>query len=623
MPPSCPAGQHQPTLSTAFASAMSTRKTAALLNAAASSPPAVRSARCSASIPSVSPTTDTNSRSREACPFLKRAEEPASTTRAFNSGGGGCSDDDDEADVLLGELLFGSNGKQGGHPSSPRCLSPVASPASLGITAPAPAVTTASGAAPPRLGPSRPRPHLTQTTLDLGQEQLTIAKRCPLCDMLYTAENDEDAALHKRFCREVRLRRRDGSPCDVSSLCTCASRSRRARMQAAATSPACLARPAAAAVRMLEELSGTLVKDASSPLPANTTATVRRSGPRRGERRARGTAKAKYVTAGTPNSAADATGSLCTCVFRPLAPSSSSSSPDLSSPLGVFRLSFNGCGVSDSNGGCTALRLLEMLGFTPVVLRAAAEGLAAPKTVLSADSCETARAAPTVKDGAASIVHVVCVVDTVLRLLLCAVVGEPRRREQDPELCVEQRADGATVCRTRRHFTHGDVSGLWVCSPVELRTSRKVWEKRTAAQFASTRQMVERFFGACAGGGASSLAQSQAAHVTDKAQERCQQAAGVAILTLAQYLVYGSSLCPWRQLSYSHTALAAGECLGVDFVQQSLAVASSSCPTGATPVRAVGVEDTQSLYTHSDGDEDGSSSDGGDRNESNRIRVEW
>lgn len=277
--------------------------------------------------------------------------------------------------------------------------------------------------------------------------------------------------------------------------------------------------------------------------------------------------------------------------------------------MAVLRISYNACGVTDSKGDCTALRLLELLGFTPVLLRAAAEGAAAPQTVSSSVLCETVSVVPTVRDSAASTVHVVCVVDTLLQLLLCAVVGESRRREQDPELCVERRADGATVCSTRRHFTHGDVAGLWVLSPAELSAAQKAWEKSTAAPFASTRQMLESLFGTRTGGGAPSSARSAAADVTEKAHERCQQATGVAIHALAEYLVYGSSLCPSRQLSYSQAALAAAECLGSGFMEQSLAVASSCCPAGATPTPREDMAEPQPLYTHGDGDDGGSDSD--------------
>ncbi|TPP53885.1 zinc-finger of acetyl-transferase ESCO family protein [Leishmania donovani] len=543
MPPLFPAGQRQPTLLNRLASATPTRKAAALPNSTTSLSSTANSVRCSS-------------------PGL-----PSSSTAATISSS-------KESLSLLNRLLFGADGRRGADLSSPRSPPPAVSPASLGIATPASAAATASGAEPPRPRRGRPPPHLKQTTLDLGQAEPTMATRCPLCRMLYTAENDEDAALHRRFCREGQLRRRGRGPYDAPSSFTGACRSQRARTETAASPLASLSRPAAVAVRMLEELSGASLGHSPSPLLGSTTATVRRGGPRRREIGARGFAKATYTATETRNTAADATVSLCTCVLCPR--SSLSSPPHLSSPLAVFCISLNACGVADSNGGCTALRLLELLDFTPVVLRAAAEGVADPQTASSSVLRGSVPAAPTVRGSAASTVYVVCVVDTVLRLLLCAVVGEPRRREQDPELCVERRADGATVCSTRRHFTHGDVAGLWVLSPAELSAAQKAWEKSTAAPFASTRQMLESFFGTRAGGGAPSSAQSSAAHVTEKAHERCQQAAGVALHALAQYLVYGSSLCPSRQLSYSQAALAAAEHLGTGFMEQCLATAAAA-----------------------------------------------
>ncbi|CAG9567244.1 conserved hypothetical protein [Leishmania major strain Friedlin] len=550
------------------------------------------------------------SSSKDALSLLNRVEAPAgmmqphSQTRAFY-----CCDDEDKegTDELLGELLFGADGRRGTDLSSTRCPPPAAPPASLDIAAPASAAATGSGAELPRLRYSRPPPHLTQTTLDLGHAEPTMATRCLLCRMLYSPENDEDAALHRRFCRGGRLRRRDRGPYDAPSSFTGACRSRRARTETAASPLASLSSPAAVAVHMLEELNGAGLGHSPSPLVANTTATVRRGGPRRRESGARGVAKATYTATDTLNTAADATVSLCTCVLRPR--SSSSSSPHLSSPLAVFRISLNACGVADSKGGCTALRLLELLDFTPVVLRAAAERDVAPQTASSSVLCGNVPVVPSVRDSAASTVHVVCVVDTVLRLLLCAVVGEPRSREQDPELCVERRADGATVCSTRRNFTHGDVAGLWVLSPAELSAAQTAWEKSTAAPFASTRQALEVFFGTRAGGGAPSSAQSHAAHVTEKAHERCQQAAGVALHALAQYLVYGSSLCPSRQLSYSQAALAAAERMGAGFMEQCLAVASSCYLAGATPTPREDVGELQPLYIHGDSDDGGSDSD--------------
>ncbi|AYU75693.1 zinc-finger of acetyl-transferase ESCO, putative [Leishmania donovani] len=612
MPPLFPAGQRQPTLLNRLASATPTRKAAALPNSTTSLSSTANSVRCSSpGLPSSS-TAATISSSKESLSLLNRVDElagttqPHSTTRAFSCCC--CSDDDNKGtDMLLGELLFGADGRRGADLSSPRSPPPAVSPASLGIAAPASAAATASGAEPPRPRRGRPPPHLTQTTLDLGQAEPTMATRCPLCRMLYTAENDEDAALHRRFCREGQLRRRGRGPYDAPSSFTGACRSQRARTETAASPLASLSRPAAVAVRMLEELSGASLGHSPSPLLGSTTATVRRGGPRRREIGARGFAKATYTATETRNTAADATVSLCTCVLCPR--SSLSSPPHLSSPLAVFRISLNACGVADSNGGCTALRLLELLDFTPVVLRAAAEGVADPQTASSSVLRGSVPAAPTVRGSAASTVYVVCVVDTVLRLLLCAVVGEPRRREQDPELCVERRADGATVCSTRRHFTHGDVAGLWVLSPAELSAAQKAWEKSTAAPFASTRQMLESFFGTRAGGGAPSSAQSSAAHVTEKAHERCQQAAGVALHALAQYLVYGSSLCPSRQLSYSQAALAAAEHLGTGFMEQCLAVASSCCPAGSTPTPREDGAEPRPLYTHGDGADGGSDSD--------------
>nr|CAJ2466458.1 unnamed protein product [Leishmania braziliensis] len=611
MPPSSPARQRQPTPLTLFASATPSQKAAVLSNSVTSLSPTANGGRCNARGPTPSPTvTTSSSNSKEAFFLGKRVDAPADLVQQHNTTkvpSYHCSDDEEEADMLLGELLFGTDARRGADSSFPLCPPPVSPPASLdSIATVFGAAATAGGADPPCLRRSRPPLHLTQTTLDLGQAEPTIATRCPLCHMLYAAEDDEDAALHRRFCRgEERLRRRERGPLDASSAFATAFRSRRARTEAAAKPLAPRTHTAALAVGMLEALSGAQTGHSLSPLLSNTTRTSQRGGQRRREGWARGVGKAIHATTNTPTDVVDATVCSCRSVFCPLLSSSS--------PLEVFHLVFNACRLTDRKGAGMALRLLELLDFTPVVVRAAAACTNSPPTALSSLSCKNTPVVPTVKDSATPTVHMVCVVDAVLRQLLCAVVGEPRRREQDPELCVERRADGTTVCSTRRHFTHGDVAGLWLCSPAELSTAQETWAKRTAAPFTPTRQTLERFFGTHAFSSAPSSTQTHAAHTIDKAQERCQEAAGVALHTLAQRLVYGSSLCPAQHLSYAQAAVAAAVAyVGADFIGESLAAVSSCYPAGAILAPREDVAEPQPLYTHDDNSDSSSDSDNAD-----------
>ncbi|KAG5486928.1 hypothetical protein CUR178_08355 [Leishmania enriettii] len=599
MPPSSPARQRQPTLSTLFASPTRKRKAAELPFSTASRSPPVNSVHYSA--PSLAPSSvvPTSDRGQEAPLSGERAEAPAgamqqhSTAKASSCCGSG-SDSDEGADMLLGELLFGTDTRHGADWSSGGRSPPAAPPALLDIAAPVSAAAAAAGAHPPRLRSRRPPSHLTQTTLDLGQAGLTVGTRCPLCRMLYTAEDDEDAALHRRFCRgKKRLRRLGRGPCDAASSFAAASCSRRVRSEAPAKPLASRAHTAAVAVRMLEELSGTNVGHSLSSLQSNTTTTSQHRGQRRRGIGSCGAVKATRTATDMPNDGAGGPVCVCACVSCPL--------PSPSSPLAAFHFSYDACELADGEGAGTVLSLLELLNFTPVVLRAAAEGIAARQAALSPVLSGSVFDVPRAQDSVARTVHVVCVVDVVLRQLLCAVIGEPRRREQDPELRVERRADGTAVCRTHRHFTYGDVAGLWLCSPVELSAAREVWEKRAAAPFASTRQALENFFGTHARGAAPSSGQSHAAHITGRARERCQEAAGVALHTLAQHLVYGNSLCPLRHLSYAQASLTpAVASLGVRFVEQSLAAVSSCYPAVVTPKPREDVAEPQSLYVHDD-----------------------
>ncbi|KAG5512349.1 hypothetical protein GH5_08197 [Leishmania sp. Ghana 2012 LV757] len=618
MPPSSPARQRQPTLSALFASATRKRKAAELPLSTASPSPTVNSVHCSALSLAPSSVVPTSDRGQEAPLSGERAEAPAgamqqhSTTKASSCCGSG-SDSDEGADMLVGELLFGIDTRHGAYWSSGGHSPPAAPPALLDIAAPVSAAAAAAGAHPPRLRSRRPPPHLTQTTLDLGQAGLTVGTRCPLCCMLYTAEDDEDAALHRRFCRgKKRLRLLGRGPCDEASSFAGASLRTRREEEAAAKPLASRAHTAAVAVRMLEELSGTNMGHTLSALQSNTAATSQQREQRRRGIGSRGAVKATRTATDMPNDTAGGSVCVCACVSCPL---SSPSSPHRPSPLEAFHFSFDACRLTDGEGAGTVLSLLELLNFTPVVLRAAAEGIAARQAALSSVLSGSAFDVPRAKGSAMPTVHVVCVVDVVLRQLLCAVIGEARRREQDPELRVERRAHGTAVCRTHRHFTYGDVAGLWLCSPVELSAAQEVWEKRAAAPFASRRQALENFFGIHAGGGAPSSGQSRAAHITGRARERCQEAAGVALHTLAQHLVYGNSLCPLRHLSYAQASLTpAVASLGVGFIEQSLAAVSSCYPAVATPEPREDVAEPQPLYVHDDVDS-GRDSDSDDANE--------
>ncbi|KAG5487695.1 hypothetical protein LSCM1_08058 [Leishmania martiniquensis] len=611
MPPSLPARHCKPTLAALFASATRKRQAAeSPLSMTTLSPPA-DSVHRSTRAPARSSIVATNGSGKEVLLSGEVAEAPAGTaqqrsTKASSSFGSG-SDDDDGTDMLVGELLFGTDGGLGADSSPRGCSPPAAPPASLSMTAPVSSPPTAPGGHLPRPRSNRRPPRLTQATLDLGQAALAIATRCTLCGMLYTAEDDEDAALHRRFCRgRERIRRRGGGPCDAPSSLAAASRGRRVRRETSATSVVPIADEATVAVRMLEELSCKHAGHSLSPPLSNTATTPQQDGPRHRVMEARGAAKATRAATSTLNSAGDAAAVFCACVICPL---SSASSPRCPSPLEVFHLSFDACGLTEGQGARTALSLLELLDFTPVVLRAAAAGIAARQTELPPVLSGSVSEAPAVNGSAVSDMLMVCVVDVVLRKLLCAVIGEPRRREQDPELCVEQRADGTTVCRTRRHFTYGDVAGLWLCSLAELSAAQETWEKNTAAPFASTRQALKNFFGARAGVGAASLRQSRAAHIAEKARVRCQEATGVALHTLAQHLVYGSSLSPLWHLSYAQAALTPSVAsLGADFIQQSVAVVSSCYPAGATPKPREDTAEPQPLYMHAE-DKSGSDSD--------------
>ncbi|KAG5511883.1 hypothetical protein JKF63_07708 [Porcisia hertigi] len=524
-----------------------------------------------------------------------------------SSSSSGSGEGDEEAGMLLGELLFGADVGRVNDERSLCHSSPAAPSALLDIAAPvspdADAATASGGcAAPPCLRRSRPPPRLTQTTLDFGQAGLTIATRCSLCGMLYTAEDDEDAALHKRFCREGRLRRVGRGRRDLPPSFAAAPRSQRPRTEASASSSTPLTPTATEAVRMLEELSGVSVGHSLISARAHTNGTSSRSGQRGQGIVARGLIKAMHPTTKTLNDVGGAPLCVCARVFCQV-----SSSSHCTTPLEVFHVACNPSRLSDDNtGDCTALRLLELLGFTPVVLRAAA-GVSAPQAALSSVLLKSVSDAPRAQGISAPTVHVVCVVDAVLRRLLCAVVGESRRREQDPELRIEVHLDGGgTRCTTRRHFTYGDVEGLWLCSPAELSAAQGAWAKTTAAPFSSSRLNMVKFFGLRTGGGAPPTTESRAGHTTNDAYERCQRATGVALHTLAQHLVYGKKLCPSQHLSYAQAALAyAVACVGDGFVEQSLTIVSSFYPADAMSTPREDAEEPLPLYAH--GHDDGSS----------------
>ncbi|KAK7195251.1 zinc-finger of acetyl-transferase ESCO [Novymonas esmeraldas] len=409
--------------------------------------------------------------------------------------------------------------------------------------------TSAATTRPPQR--SRPPPRLTQATLDVGQSALAHGTRCPLCDMLYTPADAGDAALHRRFCNGQRRRRRRATP--------------HQRTETASPSTA------TAAVRLLEELA--CVSACSSPNTRTPPCDRRR----------------RRAVAGRGGAAtAESTAVRCTRSRVPALPSAAAAGP--SSSAEVFHIALDAHLLRDGAGvGGAVVELLELLGFTAAVLRAA-------------DAA--------VHGGVSPVVHVVCIVDVSLRLLRCAVVGQPRVREQEPELCVECGLDGSHLCRTRQHWTHGDVLDLWVGSPAELRTARAAWEKTSAAPFASTRQAVATFFGPRGGGGAAAV----------PADDGVCESVGAALHTLAHLLLYGCALSPARQLSYSRVALAAAAAAaaaaahgGPDVVERSLAAVSGAYAAVADPAPRADVDSPQPLYTHGDDNsEDSSDDDAGD-----------
>ncbi|KPA73586.1 hypothetical protein ABB37_09718 [Leptomonas pyrrhocoris] len=410
----------------------------------------------------------------------------------------------------------------------------------------------------------RQQQQLTQTTLDLGQRGSGhIGQRCPQCQMLFNA-NAEDAALHKRYCRaQQRRQRRRRTEREAAGGDGVVGGTQHAPAETVLESAqrtktvAAEVRAGERAVDLLEALLGGSVGAALGHAEQHSAST-------RGvklERRAAGASLSRKrmdtsragakpsLSSSAAAVAASANDGSFSC-FRALTLSSSNASPSvLLHPIEVVVVRSSGTQLEEHSAWL--LELLELVGFT--------RHLWTPSFLdeMKSGAGEEVRRATTF----------VFVVDVVLRQLVSAVAGSAHQREQDPQLCVRQRADGSTTCGTQRCFTFGDVLGVWAVSQRALSYAQKAWEAETAALFACQQDALQRFFKPprtagtptrsaddlhCSSGSGGDNADEGSR--SERQHRHRQHAVGVALHAVARHLTYGTALCPFTQLSYALSA---------------------------------------------------------------------
>jgi hypothetical protein len=430
-----------------------------------------------------------------------------------------------------------------------------------------------------RQPPPLQRP-LVQTTLDIGQRGSDdVGQRCPRCHMLFNT-HVEDVQLHRRFCHAQQRRggkRRhmsEGGGDAAETACGGTRRGAGADVRAGAR-----------AVALLEVVLGT-------PISASSTDAATHRADAHWKRRTRPSqtsttafsdkvaiAPSTTITTTTVPSSFEV---VSTSIGTLTGSSLSSSSTPLLHPLEVVVLQCRGnitgaCLVAGDDGGeaatltSTLISLLDCIDFTCHLI--APEPSATKMCVHTREGNVDERPATTL----------VLVVDVALRQLLCAVAGHAREREQDPELCLQQRADGSTQCSTHRVFSFGDVAGVWCISASALARAQREWEEKAVAPYVSSQSAMKRLFhvattpckttatnnastsnsSSSSSGKQGGRPEAEGAVAQQQQQEQQQQrhhrqvAVGVAVYTLARRLIYGQTLSPFTQLSYARSILTA------------------------------------------------------------------